>query len=71
MMTAADAAQLLGAAAEDRSRTIAAEREWYEDQLASIKVELNDMATMGVAPMWGLLISRLEQLIADAKARHQ
>ena len=40
-------------------------------QLAAIKCELNDMALIGVKPMWGSLISRLEQLIADAKTRRQ
>ena len=50
---------------------VANERKWFEAQLVAIKYELSGMALIGVKPMWGSLISRLEQLIADAKARHQ
>ena len=55
----------------DAQAVVADERKWYDAQLVAIKHELNGMALIGVKPMWGSLLSRLEQLIADAKARHQ
>ena len=54
---------------EDIAKAVAEERKWYEAQLVAIKYELNGMALIGVKPMWGSLIGRLEQMIADAKAR--
>lgn len=66
---AANEIERLRTALEFTAACVAAERKRIETQLVAIKYELNGMALIGVKPMWGSLIGRLDQMIADSKSR--